>query len=181
MPSVAEHLNHHFPTLGERLSPSDGDELARSLTARTLADGEVLLEEGVPSDALHLLCEGALVVTVAERGQPAVVGRVAPGALLGEVSLMDEGAASGSVRAEGAATILSMRRADLLALHKRAPRAATAVLRAISVTLAGRVRTSSDRLEALTNGGTQTKAEESKGLLGVLRSLFGIGSRTEKD
>lgn len=171
MQATAELLQRHFPALGENLAAHDFEQLAAALVPRKVGAGQLVLEEGKPEGTLHLLVEGTLVVTVAEGGAPIEVGRLAPGALFGEVSLMDEGPASSTVRADGEAGLLSLGRSELLTLHAKAPRAATAVLRAISLTLAERVRTSTDRLEALS--GNATKAETSTGLLGALRSLFG--------
>ena len=47
-------------SLGSELSQEEADALGNIMTARELADGEFLINEGVADDALHVLLDGKL-------------------------------------------------------------------------------------------------------------------------
>jgi CRP-like cAMP-binding protein len=119
------------------------DELAALLEALKLeefAPGETLIIEGTPTDVLYLVWRGSLDVSVSTEEGPLEIARVEPGEVLGEVSLLDPGPASATVRTEQGATALVLRRADLEVLWSRFPRVAEKFLRFLTYEMARRVR-----------------------------------------
>lgn len=83
----------------EELAPEDLSRLGSLAERRGFAEGQRLIAAGEPASGLFLLVAGSCRVTVERRGREVEVSRVAPGALLGEMSLVSGDAASASVTA----------------------------------------------------------------------------------
>jgi len=66
--------------------------------ARSLAPGEVLFREGEIGDEMYAVVEGELELTVAGR----VVDHLGPGAIVGEMALIDKSPRSATAAATGA-------------------------------------------------------------------------------
>jgi CRP-like cAMP-binding protein len=97
-----------------------------------LAAQEILVEEGEEDPALFLLVSGE--VSLSQRG--AEIGRVGPGALVGELSSIDGGPSAERVCAVTPVLALRLRREPLMALMADVP----AFTIALSQLLAARVR-----------------------------------------
>ena len=137
------------------LSSLPEDERRRLLAStrrRTFTRGDVLVHEGDPSDALHLVASGRLAVQVSTtRGDSATINVLGRGAYFGEVSLLDGGSPrrTASVVALEAAETLSLGASTFRQLRARHP----AVQELVLTLLARRVDELSDRLvEALYSG-----------------------------
>lgn len=100
--------------------------------------GEVLITEGTPTGGLHLVWEGALDVAVGDANTH--VGTVERGGYVGEVSLLDPGPASATVRSEQGATVLVLGPEELASFEEAHPRAGAALLHELARVLAQRVR-----------------------------------------
>lgn len=74
------------------LTDADIDWMARVGIRRRLKDGEILIEQGKPIDSIILLLEGQLSVAVRDVGP---VARLGVGEIVGEMSMVDFGAAVG--------------------------------------------------------------------------------------
>jgi CRP-like cAMP-binding protein len=96
------------------LAPLAEEERTRVLSAarrRTYARGEVLVREGDPSDALHLVASGRLAVRVSTtEGENATINLLTHGDYFGELSLLD---GQPPVRS---ATIVALERSETLSL-----------------------------------------------------------------
>ncbi|MDP8958553.1 MAG: cyclic nucleotide-binding domain-containing protein [Actinomycetota bacterium] len=80
----------------------DPDELQRLCEAAeriSLPAGELLLEEGSPSEAMYVVLEGRFEVTRRSGDRHVVLGTVTAGEVLGEMSLLDDTARSASAQA----------------------------------------------------------------------------------
>ncbi len=169
-------LNERFASITSRLRGDDADVLAGALETRAVAAGETVLNEGETSATLFLIAEGEADVGVRAGGVDHDLGRVGAGALLGELSFLDAEPASASVKAHGPLTLFALSRPrfdELLAKH---PHVASAVLHGISSALVARVRTATDRVQAL--GAVPAAApapERARSLRDQIRQLFGIG------
>ncbi len=167
----AKTFAERFEDLGDYLSTDEIQELLRELPEKTLTDGDVLLREGSPSSSVYLLCDGSLRVLVGEGAEEIQVGRIAQGALVGEISFLDDGPASATVRAVGPTMLLELSRDRLDALRTTHPRIATALLRALCKSLAARVRGAGVALDRL--HGVEP-AQHRSGFIDGLRALFGL-------
>src|SRR3954447_13406211 len=92
-------------------------ELATILRRRELPVGEILWRQGDEAQAMLLLVEGRVSVSLSLPGDRTVeVTTLGPGEVLGEVPLLDGGQHSATVRVVEPTTLLSLTRADFAAL-----------------------------------------------------------------
>jgi CRP/FNR family cyclic AMP-dependent transcriptional regulator len=119
------------------LTDADIDWLARAGVRRRVKDGEILIEQGKPTDSIILLLEGRLSVAVKDVG---IVARREVGEIVGEMSMVDSAPPSATVAAEGECLILSLDKNVLL--QKLASDAAFGCrfYKALAVLLADRLR-----------------------------------------
>ena len=138
-------FSRRFRRLAARLTPEDGEALLAALVQQDVAAGEVVITEGSPVDALLLVWDGELNVTVDD----VEVAHVGPGAYLGEASLLDPAPASATVAADQGCTVLRLDRAAFDAICATRPVLANVLLDELSRVLAARVRAAGERLEDL--------------------------------
>jgi CRP/FNR family cyclic AMP-dependent transcriptional regulator len=93
------------------LTDADIDWLARVGVRRRVKDGEILIEQGKPIDAIILLLDGRLSVAVRDVG---IVARRDVGEIVGEMSMVDSAPPAATVAAEGECLILSLDKNILL-------------------------------------------------------------------
>lgn len=120
--------------LFRNVPPGIASHVASGSATRDLEAGEVLIEAGQPNDAVYVLLEGELDVYITSEGPPHV--RLAPGEIVGEVSVLDRERASASVRAGRRSLVLEVDSEQLWALVDRAPEVARNLLHVLS----GRIR-----------------------------------------
>src|SRR5260221_3320201 len=80
------------------LPEADLEQLYNRAEPMALKPGELLIEEGAPGDALFVLIDGQLQVTKRSGGHDVKVDVRLPGAVIGEMSLVDNAPRSASVR-----------------------------------------------------------------------------------
>jgi CRP-like cAMP-binding protein len=170
-PSRAE-LTECCPALAEGLSAADLDALLAAFEPRALADGEVLLAEGEASACAYLVWRGRFRVTVGAAAAGVTAGELGPGSWLGEVSLLDGDRASATATAAGPSVVLALPAEVLARLYGSEPRLGASLVRAMCVTLAGRIRRATDQLEAMRGGAAQAQLPR-RGILDALRMLMG--------
>ena len=85
--------------LFEGLTDDDLKEVAAICTRRQLKEGEALAEQGEVGRELFIVSEGLVEVVVRERTVPRVVVNLGAGQLIGEMSLVDHGPRSATVKA----------------------------------------------------------------------------------
>jgi CRP-like cAMP-binding protein len=168
-----EEFAARFADVADAAGPDVGAVLD-ALAPRSVGAGEALLVEGRSSEAALFVWEGALRVTLSVEGEDVEVGRFGPGAVIGEASFIDGGAASANVSAAEPSVVLCLSRASFDGLRARSARAAAGILRTMCVTLAVRVRRATARLEELRSGGPVPKPKA--GFLEALANLLGSRS-----
>jgi CRP-like cAMP-binding protein len=167
----AKAFAQRFESLGDYLSTAEIEELLRHLPPRTVTAGDVLLREGEKSENAYLLWEGTLKVVLGSDDDAIDIGSIQAGTLVGEISFLDGGPASATVRATSDATLLTLSRTELETLRKAHPRIATSLLRALCKSLAARVRGASAALDRLRG---VEPAQKKGGFVEGLRTLFGL-------
>lgn len=106
--------------------------LAEVTVTRTLDKGQTLFRAGEHGEALYVLVEGLIKVTVSSRdGSEMVLATLRPPEIFGELSLIDEGPRSASAVAVEPSTVLSLGRADLLDVLVRHPKPVGDLLRSL--------------------------------------------------
>ncbi len=108
-------------------------------------DGIIILaeEEG---DTLFIIKEGQVKVSiVSEEGREVILSLLGPGAVFGELSLLDGKPRSANVVATGETSLVMLRRSDFVQLIYKTPQIATALL----AELATRLRKTDRQIEGL--------------------------------
>lgn len=144
-----ETFSRRFRRLAGRLAPEDVDAFLNVLELQDVASGEAVITFGAPVDALLLVWDGELNVSVETPGGDRELAHVGPGAYLGEASLLDPGPASATVTADQGCTLLRLSRAGFDELCADQPRLANVLLEELARVLAARVRAAGERLEDL--------------------------------
>lgn len=120
-------------SLGSELSQEEADALGSIMTARELADGEFLINEGVADDALHVLLDGKLeVVKHAGADETASLAILREGDLAGELSFIDGATHTVGLRALCKTQVLSLTRADFESVVDEKPQLVYKVMRAVA-------------------------------------------------
>jgi CRP/FNR family cyclic AMP-dependent transcriptional regulator len=90
-----------------QLNDADIQWLADHGRTRHLRDGEIVIQEGRPIDAIFLNLEGALAVTA---GDGVEVARLGAGEFVGEISFVDSAPPSATVKGVGQSSVLEIKR-----------------------------------------------------------------------
>lgn len=99
---------------------------------RIYEDGEVVVRQGDPGDALFVIEDGTVEI-VAERGGVDTLLRTAgPGELIGEMALFERAPRSATVRARGQARILTLDRRNFLRRITEDPTLAFRIIEAMA-------------------------------------------------
>ena len=123
---------------------------------RFVPAGEVVIEQGVPVDAVFILLEGGLAVWLRPRkGPERELARLHAGEIVGEMSFVDARPPSATVKAVEDSTVFSIAKAALNAKLAADPGFAARFYRALAIYLSTTVR---ERHRAL--GGTGVAEDE---------------------
>ena len=130
--------------LFEDLDPELLAQLSNQASVRRMDDGELLFEKGAPADGLYAVEAGKIrISTVSYTGKEIVLNVLAPGAVFGEIALLDGEPRTATARAVGPTRLLFISRDDFFEIFDReAP-----LRRHITALLCRRLRWVSDLLE----------------------------------
>lgn len=112
---------------------------------RVYEDGEVVIRQGDPGDALFVIEEGTVEIVAERDGRETALRTAGPGELLGEMALFEREPRSATVRARGRARILTLDRRNFLRRISEDPTLAFRIIEA----MAHRVRTLSREIVEL--------------------------------
>ena len=126
-----------------QLTDADVEWLAQRGVRRRLGDGEVIVNEGQPVDALFITVAGQLRVTL-RSGQE--VARLNVGEVVGEIAFVDSSPPSATVAAVGESVVLALPKAVLQRRLADDMPFAARFYRALAIFLADRLRTTTRRL-----------------------------------
>ena len=110
----------------DELAGDHADELAAAAPRRTIASGGALMTAGEPGDELHVVLRGAVV------GPGATPARFGPGAVLGELALIDDAPRAMTLTADGEVDVLVIDRATFARTLARWPELGGALLRTLA-------------------------------------------------
>jgi signal transduction histidine kinase len=111
------------------LEEQDLDTLTALAEPRTIAAGELLMEQDSPGDALYVVLDGQFEVTKRSGKQDVVLGLRGSGEMLGEMSLLEQAPRMASVRAVRDSRVLAISRPAFYQLLASNPSAVFAILR----------------------------------------------------
>lgn len=133
------------------LTDRDIDWLIANGTRTTISKGTILIQEGQPLDALYIVIDGTLSVSVAALADREI-SQIGCGEVLGEMSLVDERLPSASVTAIEDSTILSIPRYLLMEKLDQDVLFSLRFYRAITKFLSNRLRGTVNRLSDSSSG-----------------------------
>lgn len=165
-----------FAGLAAALGDDGTARLVGILERQEVYAGEAIIDEGAATDALFLVWDGELDVSVETPDGPRDIGQVGRGAFLGEVSLLDPGPATATVTSKQGCTALRLDRDQFDRLCTDHPEFAATLVEELSRVLSSRIDAARARLVEMDGDGT-TPAESSVGLVGVHGALYEEVSR----
>ncbi|HYR29819.1 MAG TPA: cyclic nucleotide-binding domain-containing protein [Thermoanaerobaculia bacterium] len=125
----------------------DGEELDAlrgSLVTTKFQPGDVILQEGNANRALHIVRSGRIRVSRTVHDRDVSLCDLVDGQTFGELSIIEDGVASASLKAVTEAVVLSISMDDLAAFLRARPNAAAKFWREIAVDLRRRLLQTND-------------------------------------
>jgi CRP-like cAMP-binding protein len=125
----------------------DDEELAavgRSMVMSRFAEGDAILEEGNANRALHVLRSGRIRVSRRVGDSEVSLCDLVAGQTFGELSIIEDGVASATLRAVSETEVMSMPMQSLAQFLQEHPTAASKFWRAIAVALRRRLLQTND-------------------------------------
>jgi CRP-like cAMP-binding protein len=130
--------------LFEGLSPQELESIAALCQSRSFGSGEIVTTQGEHGDELFVVAQGFVEVTLANPaggGEPRTVVQLGPGQIVGEMSLVDRGPRSATVRAlTDGALLQALRREAFLDLCEANPHLGYRVMRNMAADLSFKLR-----------------------------------------
>ena len=117
------------------LTPAEAEGFVAKGSVREFKAGDVLLRSGGPGDSMLFLTEGRVIVSL----DGIELSREGPGAIFGEMSLVDPGPRSATVTARQDGQLIEFRRELVVALLTAADPAGLKVLQGITATVSSRL------------------------------------------
>ena len=131
-------------TLFAEFAPEELSALRRSMIVSRYGPGDTILEEGNANRALHILKSGRIRVSRRVDSREVPLCDLVEGQTFGELSIIEDGVASASLRAVADSEILSMPMQGLATFLREHPNAAANFWRAIAVELRRRLLQTND-------------------------------------
>jgi len=111
------------------LTPEEREELHALMRVEGVPANQTIFWFGDPGDTFYLIHHGHVVVTVPnERGEHVTLNQLGPGGFFGEISLLDGGTRTASVRAITDTELYVLGRNEFHAFLRRYPEVAIAIL-----------------------------------------------------
>lgn len=185
MDITTEQFQKQFKALAARLITADVDALLHSCSLTLVPAGTRIIEYGGPCSTLYLVWQGLLSATIEEGDVKLVLGDIGPGEWVGEVTLIEPGPATASVTCVEDCYLFALSHEAFNRLRASHPGAASLLLHALSLNLAERLRTTSERvIEQIGKSEYRLQdlsAEEKAAKVGVITRLLGMLLGVAKD
>lgn len=157
--SISVSLLRSFPSLAE-FTEEDLKTLISVAREKPCAPASWVAQEGQPGASCFLLVSGALDIIKAGSEGARLLATMQPGALVGQVALVDKQPRSASIRAKGQTVVLELGRDDFERLLKANSPLALKFQEQIAVAGIRQLRTGLDKLAALLNKPEKKAAAE---------------------
>lgn len=131
-------------TLFIEFEPEELEHLSRALHASRFGPGDAILEEGKANRALHIVRSGRIRVSRQVQDREVTLCDLTSGQTFGELSIIEDGVASATLRAVTDTEVLSVSMNDLAAFLREKPNAAAKFWREIAVDLRRRLLQTND-------------------------------------
>ena len=115
------------------LDPAELDAVKEYVFERSAGNGDMILMEGEPADAMYFVVSGVVkVFKTSSEGKEQILSFVRPGESFNDVPLFDSGPNLGSVQAVGPVVLYGIRGSDLETVLRNHPQVALNVIRVLS-------------------------------------------------
>jgi CRP/FNR family transcriptional regulator, cyclic AMP receptor protein len=104
------------------LDPESRRKLIDASEALTFQDGEVMVREGDPGDALFIIVDGVASVVIDDMGNSKPVAELTDGAFFGEMAVITDQPRSATVSARGRLSVLKIPKEAVLAILEENPK-----------------------------------------------------------
>lgn len=131
-------------TLFVEFDAEELNEVGRSMVLSRFAPGDTILEEGNANRALHVLKSGRIRVFRRVNGSEVPLCDLVAGQTFGELSIIEDGFASATLRAVADTEVMSLPMHVLALFFNQQPAAASKFWRAIAVDLRRRLLQTND-------------------------------------
>ena len=141
MEITESEFNKRFRGLAKQFpSSSDLATILKSISIDSVPAGTRIIEYDGPCSRLYLVWDGLLTASIDDKSGKIVLGQIRPGEWIGEVTLIEPGPATASVTCTEDSVLLSMTHEAFNKLRNENPRAAGALMHALSLNLVDRLR-----------------------------------------
>jgi CRP/FNR family transcriptional regulator, cyclic AMP receptor protein len=145
--------------LFSQVAQTDLEQIASHLIERRYPRNTTIVEEGLPGDYMYILREGRVKVTkLSEDGREKILDFLETGSFVGDMALLERGPRSASVKTLTPVKVLALSRTDFIALLRKSPDLALAVIQELS----RRIRSVNEQASSLS---FQRVKERTMGLL----------------
>ncbi len=131
-------------TLFAEFETHELDEIRRTMQMSRFAPGDVVLEEGNANRALHVMVSGRIRVSRKVNDREVSLCDLIEGQTFGELSIIEDGVASASLRAVTETEVLSVSMHELAQFLRNQPAAGAKFWRAIAIDLRRRLLQTND-------------------------------------
>jgi len=131
-------------TLFAEFEPHELDEIRRTMQMSRFAPGDLVLEEGNANRALHVMVRGRIRVSRKVNDREVSLCDLIEGQTFGELSIIEDGVASASLRAVTETEVLSVSMHELAQFMRNQPAAGAKFWRAIAIDLRRRLLQTND-------------------------------------
>lgn len=138
-----------FPSVGSGLDNDELSALIELLDIQVVEASEALIIEGTVTDSLYFIWEGQLDVVVADRQGEYKLASIETGDLLGEISLLNPGKTTATVRSDLGCIALAMTVTSLEKFWEQYPHAAGIFLQELNRIVTQRLRSADHIVSAL--------------------------------
>ena len=130
----------------EALTEIELEVLAGVMSPKAFKSGGVICQEKAEADSFFVVAEGQVaIVKEIEGGEGQVLAELGPGALLGEMSLIDGKPRSATIQAIGDCTLLEVKKEEFESLYKANSPFALRFTERIAIDLSMRLRSADER------------------------------------
>jgi len=135
-------FKQHFPSIAAHLGLTEIEIFTRALVPTKATAGDVLISCGAKSDTLYLIWQGLLAISIEADSKNLLLGEAGGGSWVGEITMIEPGSATTTVIAKEDSTLLALSNDGFETLRKDYPKVASSLLKALSLDLASRLRSS---------------------------------------
>lgn len=122
------------------ISPQDLETLKYYGTFGEYGPGEIIIQEGVEQDRLYIVIAGELEVIIQQGGEEVVLGTISTGDCIGEISILEPGAATATVRVKQTSILWHLDVTSLQSYFEQLPVAGGQFLLGVARLLGKRLR-----------------------------------------